>query len=122
MTGVVGTNPKFALAFVNLFVNEYVHYGDALDGKDAVLDENGNVVNDPNSSEPSFGDGVFDEGNFAAEELFPLPSGRENYHLYSTGTYLEYDRNVVIDIVPEDKDPTVLPQPCRCFGPDRDRR
>ncbi|MEL6972951.1 MAG: RHS repeat-associated core domain-containing protein, partial [Bacteroidota bacterium] len=64
------------LALLNVyitFINEYTHYGDALDRYDAIMDDNGNVVNgkqDDFVEEGLYTKKVFDEGNNAVGELF----------------------------------------------------
>ena len=95
--------------FTELFVNEYVHYGDALDGLDVIQDENGNIVNDPNAPEPTWGNNVFEEGNEAAAKLFPLPTGRQNYFLYKNGQYVDPRSRTVHGTDETKKDETMIP-------------
>lgn len=104
------------LDFMKLFVHEYTHYGDAIDGKDAILDDQGNVRNDPNASEPSFGDGEFEEGEAAENEVYPWPTGRQSYHFFKEGILYKPGSNEKIDVNEEYKDESMIPN-CGCFGP-----
>jgi len=94
--------------FTKLFVNEYTHYGDAIDGFDAIQDQNGNVINSDILEPGDFGHGFF-EGNAAAGELFPLPTGRQNYILFKDGKYVSPTTNKVNDVKKEKIDPTMIP-------------
>ncbi|MFZ1703678.1 MAG: RHS repeat-associated core domain-containing protein [Saprospiraceae bacterium] len=95
--------------FTALFINEYTHYGDALDGFDAIQDDNGNVINSQNVDLGAWGDGVFDEGNAAAGELFPLDTGRQNYHLYNTGDIYTPTSGKPVASDKSKIDPTMIP-------------
>ncbi len=95
--------------FTKLFIHEYVHYGDALDGLDAIRDEEGKIVNDPNTPEPSFGENLFEEGYEAAEELFPLPTGRQNYYYYKYGQIIDIKTQTIISTDRKVIDHTMVP-------------
>lgn len=95
--------------FTKLFINEYTHYGDALDGLDAIQDQNGNVINSDILEPGDFGHGVFDEGNAAAGELFQLPTGRQNFKLYKEGAYYTPTSGKPFLIEKDKIDPTMIP-------------
>ena len=60
---------SIAITLTQTFINEFTHYGDALDGLDAILNENGEVVNGPIEGGMIK---VYDEGNDAAKALYPF--------------------------------------------------
>lgn len=95
--------------FTELFVNEYTHYGDALDGFDAIQDANGNVINSQTVDMGAWGDSVFDEGNAAAAELFPFDTGRQNYMLYKTGDIYSPTSGKPVGSDKTKIDPTMIP-------------
>src|SRR5690606_18475613 len=91
----IDAKKAIAITLTSTFLNELTHYGDALDGKDAILDNNGKVVNGP------FEGGMinqYDEGNAAAESLYPfvpmstsrrdrIESGLQNLNLRAKGQF-----------------------------------
>lgn len=85
MLGNSKTSVYGKMEFSKLFINEYTHYGDALDGYDAIKDAGGNIVNDYSAPEPVWGDAKFDEGNEAADKAFPFEFGHQNYFYYKRG-------------------------------------
>jgi hypothetical protein len=84
------------MEFTNVFINEYTHYGDALDGNDLVEGPNGELVNDPESQEPCEPYCSFDEGNAAAAKIFPNQGEgdmKKNYHRFKSGRLTERRNN-----------------------------
>ncbi len=79
--------------FMQTFVNEYVHYGDAIDGYDLIfLNKPPFVTNDLsiNGKEQSVPN-RFEEGNEAARILYPIDTPYRNFILFSSGKYFEGD-------------------------------
>lgn len=72
------------------------------------MDSNGNIVNDPFSQEPA-SPNIFEEGNEAAGYLFPLGNGRQNYHLYKSGEYMDPLSNTVHGVDKTKIDQTMIP-------------
>ena len=103
------------VTLTSTLINEFVHFGDAIDGLDAVLDGDGNVVNGPAEG------GMikeFDEGNEAAESLYPflpisgkkedrLYSGIQNLFLRKFGRY--FNNGKPGDKAPDKKDESLIP-------------
>lgn len=102
------------MEFSGLFLHEYVHYGDALDGYDAILDENGEIINnmDPSTGrEPTgWGGNIWEEGRAAQHALFPLPTGRQNYHLFKYGQYIDMRSSEIFETDGNMIDPTMIPK------------
>lgn len=112
------------------FLNEYTHYGDALDRLDAIQDSDGNIIN--GNQDDFFDDGlytnkVFDEGNEAVFELLGVIGGETQKDIDETLVYAIlnriYGENIIWDeknnvrkIVEQSsndllpKDPSIVPQ------------
>lgn len=75
--------------FMRTFVNEYTHYGDALDGYDLIQTSLiPFVANDysPQGAEPSRPN-IFEEGNRASDFLYPSTDPVLNFLLFSQGIW-----------------------------------
>lgn len=89
---------SISIALNQTLINEFVHFGDALDGKDAIQDENGNVVNDERPGEGAEGGMLskFDEGNEAVAAIFEyygsdIDTGLKNLVLHTKGILMNGD-------------------------------
>ena len=105
-----------SISLNQVLINEFTHYGDALDGVDAILNANDEVVNHPDPAEGAEGGMLseFDEGNEAVADLFmiygtSLRDGLQNYMLLEKGVYLDPDTLREIDRDPSEIDPTLIP-------------
>ncbi len=106
-----------AITLTSTIVNEFTHYGDALDGLDAILNKEGEIVNGPLEG------GMikeFDEGNEAAKALYPfyplgpdkkdfVNSGLQNYHLLKDGHYFNPEKGKIVGSDEPKKNPTLIP-------------
>jgi len=81
------------MEFTSTFINEYTHYGDYQDGFDMQLKDR---IWQNIGIEPDFRD---DEGNRAAELLFPFTFGKYNYEMYKEGLHK-----------PNNQDDTMIPK------------
>lgn len=102
------------MEFSGLFLHEYVHYGDALDDYDAILDDNGDIINntDPSTGrEPTgWGGNIWEEGRAAQTALFPMPTGRQNYYLFKYGQYIDIRSPTVYETDEGMIDETMIPK------------
>lgn len=106
-------NKKLAISISlnQTLLNEFTHYGDALDGLDAIQDANGNIVNGT-QREGDF-QSEFDEGNEAVMSIFgvygnSLHNGFQNLILHTRGIWV----NPQMQEVGKDEskiDPKVIP-------------
>ena len=96
------------MSFMYVFVNEYTHYGDALDGFDLEIDEDGTFTN--NISEPHRGMSVkTDEGNKCRDELYPFLNPGQNYRYYLEGRRFDPQTGRTIDIDEQRIDKSMIP-------------
>ncbi|TCP24044.1 uncharacterized protein DUF4157 [Tenacibaculum skagerrakense] len=85
-----------SISLNQVLINEFTHYGDALDGIDAIKDDQGNVVNNMDPGEGAEGNftSEYDEGNEAVAEIFEfygssMIDGLQNYAAHAKGIYLD---------------------------------
>ena len=83
------------LDFSKLFIHEYLHYGDDLDGIQLTIDKNGNITNS-NIYGSCWGDCPFEEGVRGSNEAFPF-SGFQNYKLFKYGDLYKSDGTAIIE-------------------------
>ncbi|OWY21121.1 hypothetical protein C7N43_14070 [Sphingobacteriales bacterium UPWRP_1] len=108
---------SIAITLTATIVNEFTHYGDALDGLDAILNDRGEVVNGPIEG------GMikeYDEGNEAAKALYPyypieaskelnITSGTQNYYLLKDGKYYNSTKGKIVGSDELKKNPSLIP-------------
>ncbi|WBX76274.1 DUF4157 domain-containing protein [Tenacibaculum ovolyticum] len=99
-----------SISLNQVLINEFTHYGDALDGIDAIQNTQGQVVNNPSPGEGLEGNftSAYDEGNEAVAEIFEfygtsMIEGLQNYAAHEKGIYL--DPNTLKEI---EKDPSLI--------------
>lgn len=87
-----------SISLNQVLINEFTHYGDAIDGIDAIKDDQGNVVNNMEPGEGAEGNftSKYDEGNEAVVEIFKfygssMIDGLQNYAFHAKGVYLDPD-------------------------------
>ena len=97
-------NKKLAISISlnQVLINEFTHFGDALDKIDAIQDSDGNVINNPDLAEGLEGGMIsdFDEGNEAVAEIYGFygsdeMTGLQNLILHTKGIYIGSDRTPV---------------------------
>jgi hypothetical protein len=96
--------------FTKLFLHEYIHYGDALDGMDAVIDANGKIANDEYNREPCAPHCIFEEGKDGAGQIFPLGNGRQNFELFKRGNYTDPNTSKIYETDKSKIDETMIPK------------
>ncbi|CAM1345294.1 eCIS core domain-containing protein [Tenacibaculum amylolyticum] len=87
-----------SISLNQVLINEFTHYGDALDGIDAIKDNQGNVINNPDLGEGLEGNftSEYDEGNEAVAEIYmfygtTMQEGLRNYAAHEKGVLLDPD-------------------------------
>ncbi|CAM1358356.1 eCIS core domain-containing protein [Tenacibaculum xiamenense] len=118
------SNPKstaeqknaISISLNQVLINEFTHYGDALDDIDAIKDDQGNVVNNMEPGEGLEGNftSKYDEGNEAVAEIFEfygttMIEGLQNYAAHAKGIYLDPDTLKEIEKDPSLIDESLIP-------------
>lgn len=99
-----------SISLNQVLINEFTHYGDALDGIDAIQNNQGQVINNPLPGEGAEGNftSIYDEGNEAVAEIFEfygasMIDGLQNYAAHEKGIFLA--PNTLKEI---EKDPSLI--------------
>ena len=97
--------------FIELFIEEYIHYGDALDGMDLEISADGVLFNNPYSQEPCAPGCKFDEGNAGTGEIFKYGrNGRMYYNLFKNGVLTYPYNDQIIETNPDLINPSMIPE------------
>ncbi|WP_435261410.1 eCIS core domain-containing protein [Tenacibaculum sp. nBUS_03] len=105
-----------SISLNQVLINEFTHYGDALDGVDAIQNNQGEVINNPLPGEGAEGNftSSYDEGNEAVAEIFEfygtsIIEGLQNYAAHEKGIYLDPDTLKEIEKDPSLIDKSLIP-------------